>query len=308
MVETYHGYVEKAADAIQLFEACRVGLLPRLERRLSEKERESIRHGSIFVWDEKEAGMKRWTDGKSWSASRVDRSFLVYHEQEGKRGGHFTNRRGDDKTPDSSGGLDMNNGDGEPEGARYKTDGLVKKSFSLTASSGQHLHLISYYSRTQGSQDTLPRPANDFKLRSCVPPKGLYPDLAIEDARGAPAATHAPMQQPPYVDPQTGQQSYDVYGRPEYIQTPSPAAITPPRTYVSPYPRMYPPGYPSDAISPYPTLPYNTAAPSYGKVELPSPRWNPISPGDLETSDKQHHEAVAQSTIDGSWYSSACAW
>ena len=76
-METYHGHVRTPNDAILLFEACRIGLLPRVQRRLSEKERQQIKSGSVFVWDEREAGMRRWTDGKSWSASRVSGSFLT---------------------------------------------------------------------------------------------------------------------------------------------------------------------------------------------------------------------------------------
>src|SRR5436305_2188385 len=86
-METYYGYVKSPQDAILLFEACRMGFLSRIQRRLSEKERASIRSGSVFVWDEREAGMRRWTDGKSWSASRVSGSFLTYREMEGKRSG-----------------------------------------------------------------------------------------------------------------------------------------------------------------------------------------------------------------------------
>ncbi|RBR26542.1 uncharacterized protein FIESC28_00659 [Fusarium coffeatum] len=69
-------------------------------------------------------------------------------------------------------------------------------------------------SRTQGGQDRPPRPAKDLELRTCVPVKALYPDLAMEDLRDANAAAHTPMQQPPYVDPQTGQRSSDVYSPP----------------------------------------------------------------------------------------------
>src|SRR6478609_2341806 len=79
-METYHGYVRTPADAIRLFEACRLGILPRVQRRLSEKERQSIRSGSVFAWDEREAGMRRWTDGRTWSPSRVSGSFLTYRE------------------------------------------------------------------------------------------------------------------------------------------------------------------------------------------------------------------------------------
>src|SRR6516162_5900196 len=105
-METYHGHVRTPADAIILFEACRLGMLPRVQRRLSEKERQLIKSGSVFVWDEREAGMRRWTDGKSWSASRVSGSFLTYREMEGKRGGSgfapAAARAG--RTPDSTRG------------------------------------------------------------------------------------------------------------------------------------------------------------------------------------------------------------
>src|ERR1700761_47586 len=124
-METYHGQVRTPADAIILFEACRLGILPRVQRRLSEKERQQIRSGSVFVWDEREAGMRRWTDGKSWSASRVSGSFLTYREMEGKRVGGVTATRGG-KTPDSRGGSDDDHGDMGEEGAdgyRYKPDG-----------------------------------------------------------------------------------------------------------------------------------------------------------------------------------------
>src|SRR5271169_1107954 len=110
-METYYGHVRTPNDAILLFEACRLGVLQRVQRRLSEKERASIRSGSVFVWDEREAGMRRWTDGKSWSASRVSGSFLTYREMEGKRGGgNFvpapTRQRVAGKTPDSGRGSD----------------------------------------------------------------------------------------------------------------------------------------------------------------------------------------------------------
>src|SRR4051812_32394326 len=137
-METYTGHVRTPADAIILFEACRLGLLPRVQRRLSEKERQSIKSGSVFVWDEREAGMRRWTDGKSWSASRVSGSFLTYREMEGKRGGGHVpqasaSRAG--KTPDSNRGSDEDPAEGGeegPDGYRYKPDGLMKQSFSIT--------------------------------------------------------------------------------------------------------------------------------------------------------------------------------
>ncbi|KAK8030840.1 Gti1/Pac2 family protein [Apiospora arundinis] len=195
-METYHGYVRTPADAIKLFEACRLGLLPRVQRRLSEKERQSIRSGSVFVWDEREAGMRRWTDGKSWSASRVSGSFLTYREMEGKRGSGFgsnstSSRRSNGRTPD--GRLSDEDPDGEPEGYRYKADGLMKQSFSITTQQGQHLHLISYYSRPHPGTPDLPQPSSDPQLRHIVPAKGMYPESSLHDAT-PPALTRTPMQ------------------------------------------------------------------------------------------------------------------
>jgi hypothetical protein len=86
-METYHGQVCTECDAIILFEACRIGLLPRVQRRLSVYERQYIRCGSVFVWDESEAGMRRWTDGKSWSFIRQSGKFCLYRETEDKHGG-----------------------------------------------------------------------------------------------------------------------------------------------------------------------------------------------------------------------------
>lgn len=58
VVETFHGYIETTQDSLLVFEACRRCLLPRASRRLQEKERQLVRSGSVFVFDEKESGMR----------------------------------------------------------------------------------------------------------------------------------------------------------------------------------------------------------------------------------------------------------
>ncbi|KAL3587555.1 Gluconate transport-inducing protein [Fusarium poae] len=245
-METYRGYVQTPADAIRLLEACRLGVLPRLQRRLSGKERQSIRSGSVFVWDERETGMRRWTDGKSWSASRIAGGFLIYRELKAKRGGFFsTNRRGADKTADSDRGCDGYQDYGESGRQRYKADGLVKQSFSITTSCGNHFHLISYYSWLQHGQSGLQRPTNDPELRNIVPPKHIYTKSSMDKFNTTPALTREPMQQPPYVAPQPRQQPHAVDGQPGYSRTPSPAATPPYTRRVSHYPptalQQYPP-------------------------------------------------------------------
>ena len=72
---THHRlHVRDARDAHTVFEAVRQGHLRAVVHRLNELERTAyIQSGSIFVWEESEdeMGLKRWTDGKVWSGSRM---------------------------------------------------------------------------------------------------------------------------------------------------------------------------------------------------------------------------------------------
>ncbi|OQE28288.1 hypothetical protein PENSTE_c003G08612 [Penicillium steckii] len=245
-METYYGHVRTPADAIILFEACRIGLLPRVQRRLSEKERQSIRSGSVFVWDEREAGMRRWTDGKSWSASRVSGSFLTYREMEGKRGGGSVSQTSvsrTGKTPESTRGSDEDRGDGTdegPDGYRYKPDGLMKQSFSITTSTGQHLHLISYYSRSHPSAANLQQPTTDHALRQVRPQKGLYPESTVNDQQNLPVVTRGPMAGAtafpitPHPMGTYARNTQPSYTSQSYAWPPTPLA-TPPTVAVPPY-------------------------------------------------------------------------
>jgi hypothetical protein len=201
-METYYGQVRTPQDAIVLFEACRLGILPRVQRRLSEKERQQIRSGSVFVWDEREAGMRRWTDGKSWSASRVSGSFLTYREMEGKRGGFAqtasttSTKRAPGPGTKSADGQKSGESDQDldegPDGYRYKPDGLLKQSFSITTQDGRHLHLISYFTRSANAPGLL-LPSNDPSLRNIHPQKGMYPEASLNEGTAIPAVTRVPL-------------------------------------------------------------------------------------------------------------------
>jgi hypothetical protein len=304
-MDTYHGHVRTPADAIKLFEACRLGLLPRVQRRLSEKERQSIRSGSVFVWDEREAGMRRWTDGKSWSASRVSGSFLTYREMEGKRGGgQFSNApaRRAGKTPDSGRGSDEDQemeGDG-PDGYRYKQDGLMKQSFSITTSAGQHLHLISYYSRPHPNAPELPQPTTDPQLRHIIPVKGMYPESTVHESPG-PAVTRAPMQTSPYLSQQP-QSSPQIQGSPGqgqrgpppygysmgYNWPPSPVATPPYPGHYAPstYSPSLPPPPPSSQSSAYPGQPGSEHSSPYQSHQQP-PHQRPLPTSAAHGSPRQ---------------------
>ncbi|KAI8089157.1 Gti1/Pac2 family-domain-containing protein [Halteromyces radiatus] len=177
-METFIGYIKTPQDALIIFEACRQGQLNRIQRRLSTKERIHIQSGSIFAWDEKEAGMRRWTDGKTWSPSRVLGSFLTYRELDTKR----RPRRNDNTT------IKIGN-------CSYKQDGLVKQSFSICTANNQKLHLISYYSKRDVLNGKLKQPTMDPVLANITIPKGLYPDLNPLDTSGGHTATLHNMRQ-----------------------------------------------------------------------------------------------------------------
>ena len=81
------GWIETTGDALLILEAARRGLIPRVTRRLVDAERKMITSGSVFVFDEDESGIKRWTDGFFWSPSRILGNFLIYRETD-KRGGN----------------------------------------------------------------------------------------------------------------------------------------------------------------------------------------------------------------------------
>jgi hypothetical protein len=174
-MESYIGHVQTQLDAIILFEACRLGLLPRIRRRLTDRERLRIGSGCVFIWDEHEAGLKRWTDGKSWSASRVSGSFLCYREMD------FSKKRGAGSSSNNS---------GDDEELRYKKDGLYKQSFSLTTATGLKLHMISYYKRSDLT--LLKQPSKDEAFSSIQIPMDLYPDNTTNGTT-VPAVTRVPM-------------------------------------------------------------------------------------------------------------------
>lgn len=146
--------------------------------------------------------MRRWTDGRTWSPSRVSGSFLTYRELESKRRGANASRSSvsngsidgssDTDSSDSYG----NGGTGVPaESSKtsfsYKPDGLVKQSFSICTGAQQKLHLICYYTKQDVLNNRLNTPSQDEKFKGIIIPKGMYPDTnSLEPSGGATNAMH----------------------------------------------------------------------------------------------------------------------
>ncbi|KAG0349698.1 hypothetical protein BG005_010815 [Podila minutissima] len=154
IVETFHGYIETTQDTLLVFEACRRGLLPRICRRLQEKERRIVQSGTVFVFDERESGIKRWTDGLVWSPSRILGNFLVYRELDkrnsGKKDASPIDRASRSSSSDTESALEKNKEralvGSLTNSYRFKKNGLVKKTMSIVVN-GVSQHLISYYSK-----------------------------------------------------------------------------------------------------------------------------------------------------------------
>ncbi|KMU89307.1 cAMP-independent regulatory protein pac2 [Coccidioides immitis H538.4] len=181
---TFTGYVASTHDALILFEACLTGVLHHVPRRPHDRERaQLVRSGSVFIYEENASGIKRWTDGVTWSPSRILGNFLVYRELdkpfppgEKKRAMKKGSRRPPQPTragepyprpqPDSNGqaysptttsaGTTYGERTAQSELERalvgslvdsygFKDSGLVKKTMSVTVSGVTH-HLVSYYS------------------------------------------------------------------------------------------------------------------------------------------------------------------
>ncbi|KAG6901182.1 hypothetical protein C0995_015682 [Termitomyces sp. Mi166 len=80
-----NGYpdVRDAHDAHIVFEAVRLNILPIIRRRLLTSERDELRSGHVYVWEEAQddGGLLRWTDGRRWSQSRMRGDYLFYEEK-----------------------------------------------------------------------------------------------------------------------------------------------------------------------------------------------------------------------------------
>ncbi|KAF9897238.1 hypothetical protein BX616_005941 [Lobosporangium transversale] len=176
-METYFGLIKTPHDALLIFEACHLGIISRVHRRLSDIERQCVRSGSVYCFDEREAGMRRWTDGKSWSPSRVTGSFLTYRELD------------DSQTQAGNGAKNV-----------YRPNGLLKQSFSITTSDNKKLHLISYYTTEDVASERLfETPSQDPRFANILIPSGIYPETsphADSHSQSASSTTHSSPSPP----------------------------------------------------------------------------------------------------------------
>ncbi|PNH59827.1 hypothetical protein VD0002_g7755 [Verticillium dahliae] len=220
---TWQGHVASTLDAVVLFEACLSGNLRHVPRRPHDRERQDlIQSGQIFIYEEHASGIKRWTDGVTWSPSRILGNYLIYRELErpfppgekkraakknkkqtnggiSKSEGCLRQNTGMNGTAtganaanlSSAGSMDPSEASRNPERALigslvdsypFKEGGLVKKTISVQFRSVPH-HLVSYYTVQDVMSGALATPTSHSGfLRNIVP----RPELILNQNFRAP--------------------------------------------------------------------------------------------------------------------------
>lgn len=151
----WSGWIETTGDALLILEAARRGLIPRVTRRLVDSERKMITSGSVFVFDEDESGIKRWTDGFFWSPSRILGNFLLYRETDKRGSGH----RGGKSDPDVN--------------DQYHLDGVKVEGQSLSRPKADDGHALSV--DKQRERILMGSLTNSFKFK----PDGLMKKVSV---------------------------------------------------------------------------------------------------------------------------------
>ncbi|KAI8367813.1 Gti1/Pac2 family-domain-containing protein, partial [Choanephora cucurbitarum] len=169
--ETFNGFIETTTDALLIFEACRRGILPKISRRLQDRERGAIRSGTIYVFDEKESGIRRWTDGLVWSPSRILANFLIYRELDGRESLHQKQHM------ETSRDRERNLVGSLTDTYKFKKGGLIKKTISIHLN-GSIQHLISYYTKSDVLESKLSTPSSVPEISSLQ----IAPDLLLKQS------------------------------------------------------------------------------------------------------------------------------
>lgn len=211
--ESWRGFIHTTHDALIILEACLQGKLSHISRRPHDRERSNlIVSGNVFVYEENASGIKRWTDGTTWSPSRIMGNFLVYRELKdpwpaGQKKVAQKRKRSADQNSDSSQATTQACGNQNSEEDRrlvgslvdsygFKPDGLVKRTLTIALNSVSH-HIICYYKVSEVKNGNLQRPSCDPKLHNITPRSELVNSNMLK----------FPINDPDEVDPTLDQYS-----------------------------------------------------------------------------------------------------
>ena len=185
---SYFGFVETRDDAAILIQACLRGSLRFVQRRPILSERSSVaQSGHVFIYEEKESGIRRWTDGQHWSPSRVLGEFLIYGQRSASPHQSHTVEI-ENQPPLTKHDLE---GWYQPlygplaKSFHVKPDELVKKTIKVkdTEHFGATWHLVSYYRPMDVLQGQLQTPSiyQRSGLQLSAPSRDSIPDRNPSD-------------------------------------------------------------------------------------------------------------------------------
>ncbi|KAH9839126.1 Gti1/Pac2 family-domain-containing protein, partial [Rhodofomes roseus] len=173
-------HIRSADDAHKVFHAVMQNKLQPITKRLDAEERAALKAGDVYVWarqslagDAYSPHMERFTEGKSWTASRVRDDFLIYYEIPEKTKG----RGGAAQRAESSENRVVRQGEhdqfikqtysvycNDPADAQPSPEGRPKEP--------KKWHLNAYFTKlTEGQLKTI----DDIEeLRELVVPEGMF--------------------------------------------------------------------------------------------------------------------------------------
>lgn len=156
-MHSYEGCCLNQYDSLILFKAAKMGLVPRIQRRLSEQTSD-IMSGAIYIWSEQETGLKRWMDSRSWSTSRASGSFLTYQELE--------------RVPSTN----------ARQGStwRIKPYGLCKQTACHIFENNERYRIVAYYTKSDAYKGRLIRPSQDPRFSAIM--KSIKDEMKIKEA------------------------------------------------------------------------------------------------------------------------------
>lgn len=213
MQPTWKGFIHTTRDGLVLLEACLQGRLNHIPRRPHDRERQSIiTSGNIFVYEENASGIRRWTDGISWSPSRIMGNFLVYRELrdgqptgEKKRAAKKRKRTAEEPVVPGEvwakceedrqliGSLSL-------DAYNFKEGGLAKKTLSVELRGIRH-HIIAYYRIEDVKSGAYSRPSEDELLADIEPRRELVENnlfkFPVEDKEDKINPTSNTIMSPP---------------------------------------------------------------------------------------------------------------
>ncbi|KAF8957166.1 Gti1/Pac2 family-domain-containing protein [Flammula alnicola] len=284
-------HIRDVRDAHVVLEAVRLNVLPLLKRRLLASERDELKSGHVYVWEEAQddGGLLRWTDGRRWSQSRMRGDYLFYEEKI-----ETTQEERDAKAARRARRASDPNAIVPPPVRRKdrpsKPNGLTKQTYSVTvnlpgSSETRKWHVVAYFSGEDYTR--LPVIDNYAYLRNIRAPNGIFFSNKVLCTRSDRFASYSDESEPHEDMYNPSHQRHEDSASPIFSSPPSPVTPYSPRlsSQSSSSPKIQLP--PISSLGTYekrPYLPHPYTTPHFG-VNSPT-QYAPLSSEDRRALQK----------------------